>query len=38
MRKLLVLAILLLPLALSACGKKGTLEVPPEPANESGNP
>jgi predicted small lipoprotein YifL len=30
MRPLLLLALLLLPLAISACGKKGNLEIPPE--------
>ncbi|WP_159710690.1 LPS translocon maturation chaperone LptM [Geminicoccus flavidas] len=32
MRVLLLLAALALPLALGACGKKGALEIPPEPS------
>ncbi|WP_191060775.1 LPS translocon maturation chaperone LptM [Geminicoccus harenae] len=32
MRVLLLFAALALPLALGACGKKGALEIPPEPS------
>jgi predicted small lipoprotein YifL len=33
MRRIVLLGLLLLPLALAACGKKGNLEVPPTDAD-----